>query len=89
MQPTGSIPVARAGRIWVTRAEPGAEATAARLRALGHAPLVASLLGVRLLPPPDGAAGGPRRPGLHQRQRRAGVRRLDAALRDWPVLRGR
>ena len=40
------------GRIWITRGQPGAEATAARLRALGHAPLVASLLEVRPLPPP-------------------------------------
>lgn len=31
-------------RIWVTRAAPEAEATAQRLRALGHAPLVAPLL---------------------------------------------
>ena len=38
------------GRIWVTRAQPGADATAARLRALGHSPLVASLLVVHALP---------------------------------------
>ena len=40
-------------RIWVTRTSPDAEATAERLRALGHAPLVAPVLGVR-------PAGGPR-----------------------------
>ena len=34
-------------RIWVTRTAPDAEATAARLRTLGHAPLVAPLLEVR------------------------------------------
>jgi uroporphyrinogen-III synthase len=39
--------------VWVTRAQPGAAATAARLRALGYEPLVAPLLEVRALP------GGP------------------------------
>jgi uroporphyrinogen-III synthase len=34
-------------RVWVTRTAPEAEATAARLRALGHAPLVAPVLQVR------------------------------------------
>ena len=34
-------------RVWVTRASPGAEATASRLTALGHAPLIAPLLAVR------------------------------------------
>lgn len=33
-----------APRVWVTRAEPGASATAARLQAMGFAPLVAPLL---------------------------------------------
>lgn len=33
--------------IWITRAEPGAAATAIRLRALGHIPLVLPLLEVR------------------------------------------
>lgn len=33
--------------IWITRAEPGATATAARLRSLGHMPLVLPLLEVR------------------------------------------
>jgi uroporphyrinogen-III synthase len=36
-------------RVWVTRAQPGADATAERLRALGHAPVVAPLLHVRPL----------------------------------------
>ena len=40
-------------RIWVTRTSPDAEATAERLRALGHAPLVAPVLEVR----PVGAPG--------------------------------
>jgi uroporphyrinogen-III synthase len=35
--------------LWVTRAQPGADATAARLRALGLAPVVAPLLEVRRL----------------------------------------
>ncbi len=34
-------------RVWVTRAPPGAEATAERLRALGHDPVTAPLLRVR------------------------------------------
>lgn len=34
-------------RIWITRAQPEAEATAERLRALGHEPLVAPVLEVR------------------------------------------
>ncbi len=42
--------MARGGRIWVTRAQPGADGTAACLRGLGHDPLVASLLSVHLLP---------------------------------------
>lgn len=36
-------------RVWVTRAEPGAAATAERLRALGHEPVVLPLLRVRAL----------------------------------------
>jgi uroporphyrinogen-III synthase len=36
----------RAKTIWVTRAQPGADATAARVRALGHIPLVVPLLAV-------------------------------------------
>lgn len=37
-------------RVWVTRTQPGAERTAARLRALGHEPAVAPVLEVRALP---------------------------------------
>jgi uroporphyrinogen-III synthase len=42
-------------RVWVTRAAPEAEATAQRLRELGHSPLVAPLLEIRPAegPPPD------------------------------------
>ncbi|MDG2521194.1 uroporphyrinogen-III synthase [Caulobacter segnis] len=41
-----------AGRsIWITRAQPGADATAARLRDLGHEPVIAPLLSVRDLSP--------------------------------------
>jgi uroporphyrinogen-III synthase len=36
-------------RVWVTRTQPGADATAARLRELGHEPVVAPLLEVRTL----------------------------------------
>lgn len=39
-------------RIWITRAEPEASATADRLRALGHEPLVAPVLEVRPAPGP-------------------------------------
>ena len=42
--------MAQALKVWVTRARPGADATAERLRALGHEPLVAPLLEVRALP---------------------------------------
>lgn len=38
-------------RLWVTRARPGAEATAARLTAMGHRPLVSPLLTIRRLKP--------------------------------------
>jgi len=34
-------------RIWITRAQPGADTTAERVRALGHEPVVAPLLAVR------------------------------------------
>ncbi|MBF0665813.1 MAG: uroporphyrinogen-III synthase [Brevundimonas sp.] len=37
-------------RVWVTRAEPGAACTAARLSALGFEPLTAPLLAIRPLP---------------------------------------
>jgi uroporphyrinogen-III synthase len=37
-------------KIWITRARPGADATAARVRALGHEPFVAPLLEVRRAP---------------------------------------
>ena len=44
-------------RIWITRASPGAEATAERLRALGHEPAVAPVLEVRGLPGPIDLTG--------------------------------
>jgi uroporphyrinogen-III synthase len=37
-------------RVWVTRASPGAEATAGRLAAMGFAPVVAPLLALRFIP---------------------------------------
>jgi uroporphyrinogen-III synthase len=40
----------RRQRIWITRAQPGAEITAGRVRALGHEAVVAPLLTVRVLP---------------------------------------
>jgi len=39
----------RRQKIWITRAQPGADATAERVRALGHEALVAPLLEVRAL----------------------------------------
>jgi uroporphyrinogen-III synthase len=38
-------------RVWVTRTQPGADATAARLRDLGHQPIVSPVLEVRPLTP--------------------------------------
>lgn len=40
----------RRQRIWITRAQPAAEATAERVRALGHEAVVAPLLEVRAMP---------------------------------------
>ena len=40
----------RRKRIWITRAQPGADATAERVRVLGHEPVVAPLLAVKVLP---------------------------------------
>jgi uroporphyrinogen-III synthase len=40
----------RRQKIWITRAQPGADATAERVRALGHEAVVAPLLAVRTLP---------------------------------------
>ncbi|MBS0332624.1 MAG: uroporphyrinogen-III synthase [Proteobacteria bacterium] len=40
----------RRQKIWITRAQPGADATAERVRALGHEPVVAPLLAVQALP---------------------------------------
>ena len=40
----------RRQRIWITRAQPGADVTAERVRALGHDAIVAPLLAVRVLP---------------------------------------
>lgn len=39
----------RPQKIWITRAQPGAESTAERVRALGHEAVVAPLLSVRVL----------------------------------------
>lgn len=44
-------------RVWVTRARPGAEATAERLTAQGHEPIVAPFLEVRSLKAPVGLEG--------------------------------
>ena len=40
----------RRQKIWVTRAQPGADVTAERVRALGHDAIVAPLLAVKVLP---------------------------------------
>lgn len=44
------MPARRRQRIWITRAQPGADATAERVRALGHEAIIAPLLAVRALP---------------------------------------
>ena len=49
MSATGPSAGAVPRLIWVTRTQPGAEATAGRLRAMGFDPLVAPLLEVRAL----------------------------------------
>lgn len=71
----------------MTRAEPGASATAARLRALGHRPMVAPLLAVRPIPAPE---AGDDRVGALAFTSRNGVAALDAARaaawRDLPVF---
>lgn len=38
-------------KIWITRAQPGADVTAARVRELGHTPFIAPLLTVEAFPP--------------------------------------
>lgn len=43
---------ARPARIWITRAEPGAARTAARLQAMGLEPIIAPLLTIQNLTPP-------------------------------------
>ena len=40
----------RRQKIWITRAQPGADATAERVRALGHEAVIAPLLAVHALP---------------------------------------
>ncbi len=40
----------RRQKIWITRAQPGADATAERVRALGHEALIAPLLAVHAIP---------------------------------------
>jgi uroporphyrinogen-III synthase len=44
-------------RVWITRAEPGATATAARLRVLGFEPVIAPLIETRPLPAKPDLAG--------------------------------
>lgn len=43
---------AKPARIWITRAEPGASRTAARLRDMGFEPIIAPLLAIENLTPP-------------------------------------
>ena len=49
---TAPDPKASSARVWVTRAEPGAARTAARLRDMGFEPVVAPLLTIKTLTPP-------------------------------------
>lgn len=55
---------AKSRRIWVTRAQPGADATAARLAALGLRPLVAPLLQVHVLAFARSELDGPELDGI-------------------------
>ena len=73
-------------RVWVTRAEPGAADTAARLRALGHTPLIGSLLETRPLDP--GCAEPPADTGALAFTSANAVRAFGAwsARREWPVF---
>jgi uroporphyrinogen-III synthase len=67
-------------RLLVTRPEPEAQATAERLRALGHTVAIAPLLAVVFAPPPDDAV----HPAAILVTSRNGVR----ALAGWPQLAG-
>ena len=40
----------RGQKIWITRAQPGADGTAERVRALGHEAMIGPLLEVQMLP---------------------------------------
>lgn len=53
-----SQPFEAADLVWVTRAQPGADATAQRLRERGWTPLIAPLIATRLLPLEAGALEG-------------------------------
>jgi len=71
-------------RIWITRAQPEAEATARRMRALGHEPLVAPVLEVQ----PIGEAPDLEGVGALAFTSRNGVRAFAALwdVRDLPVF---
>jgi uroporphyrinogen-III synthase len=71
-------------RIWITRAQPEADATAERLRALGHAPVVGPVLKVE----PAGAAPSLDGVGALAFTSRNGVRAFSALSRerDLPVF---
>src|ERR1700760_3247119 len=45
-------------KIWITRAQPGADATAERVRLMGHEPIIAPLLAVKLAPGVDVSLSG-------------------------------
>ncbi|WP_426024403.1 uroporphyrinogen-III synthase [Brevundimonas sp. PWP3-1b1] len=49
---TAPVAEAKPARIWITRAEPGASRTAARLRDMGFEPIIAPLLAIENLTPP-------------------------------------
>jgi uroporphyrinogen-III synthase len=49
---TAANPESGPARVWITRAEPGASRTAARLRDMGFEPVVAPLLTIEILTPP-------------------------------------
>ena len=73
-------------RVWVTRAAPGAEATAARIRTLGHIPIVGSLLETRPIDP--GCVEPPAETAALAFTSANAVRAFAAWTpgRDWPVF---
>ena len=76
----------RVRRVWVTRAQPGAEATAERVRAMGFEPVVAPLLETRPLAGGAIDLAGVAALAFTSAQRSRRLRRRGAHERDLPVF---